>query len=94
VLTLDDLVESLGARQLADVRLVKLDVEGMELDVLKGATALLANLAPDLVVEAATEGEHDALVRFLARFRYVEVGRYCRTPVYHFIHQSRTSERF
>ena len=86
ILTLDELVRSLTAAGAAQVRLVKLDVEGMELDVLEGATTMLTEQHPDLVVEAPGESEHEALVQFLKPYRYEEVGRYCHTPVYHFAH--------
>jgi hypothetical protein len=89
ILTLDNLVASLTAAGTAKVRLVKLDVEGMELDVLEGATAMLTEQHPDLVVEASGESEHDALVKFLKPYRYEEVGRYCYTPVYHFRYEQK-----
>jgi FkbM family methyltransferase len=88
ILTLDEVVASLTAAGAAQVRLVKLDVEGMELEVLEGATAMLTEQHPDLVVEALGEPEHNALAQFLKPFRYQEVGRYCHTPVYHFRYEA------
>jgi protein O-GlcNAc transferase len=89
ILTLDALVAALNAAGASKVQLVKLDVEGMELDVLEGATTTLTEVHPDLVIEASGDAEHEALAQFLRPYCYVEVGRYCQTPVYHFRYEAR-----
>ena len=66
--------------------LVKIDVEGMELDVLEGARRLLGTLHPDLFVEAATPAHLAALVRHLEPYGYRAIGRWASTPVHHFCH--------
>ena len=61
-LTLDALITT-------RVDLIKVDVEGMELDVLYGASRLLAEQHPILVVEAF-KGDRAELVRFLEQQGY------------------------
>ncbi|MHB0868224.1 MAG: FkbM family methyltransferase [Chloroflexota bacterium] len=56
LVSLDDYVSRL---EIGSVRLVKIDVEGMELEVLKGMNALLASPAsPDLICEVWPEHAH------------------------------------
>lgn len=67
------------------VSLVKIDVEGMQMDVLAGAKELLAEERPQLVIEAPTADEQDELNTFLGKFGYTAVGRFCSTPTFHYI---------
>jgi FkbM family methyltransferase len=65
---------------------VKIDVEGLELDVLRGATEILQNDRPQLVIELASREARAAVKRFLADFGYGEIGqRFGWAPTYHFI---------
>ena len=73
--------------------LIKIDVEGMQLDVLKGATALLATEQPQLVIEADTDAEFEALKNFLLPLGYCLIGRFCDTPTYHFLHPEKDTLR-
>jgi len=68
------------------VTCVKIDVEGRELDVLCGATRLLHDHRPQLVIELASRDARLAVRRFLAEFGYDDIGRrFGWTPTYHFI---------
>jgi len=66
------------------ISFVKLDIEGMELDALKGASQLLVNEHPDLFVEAANATAYQALVDYLSQFQYSAINSHAITPVYHF----------
>ena len=72
--TLDDVVESLGLER---VDVVKIDVEGAELDVLLSATTLLDKFRPVVIVEYSTNtwnafgATAEAVQSFCRRHRYV-----------------------
>jgi FkbM family methyltransferase len=86
VRTLDAvLAEVRQARGLyGEVLLVKIDVEGAELDVLKGATETLSRDRPHLLVEAATADRQQQLVEYLAGLGYRNLSRWSNTPVFHY----------
>jgi hypothetical protein len=52
------------------VRLLKADVEGAELAVLEGATQLLTNGSPAIILEALTKDEGRKLAQLLQGFGY------------------------
>ena len=82
--TLDRLLAGLGEPVADDVRLMKLDIEGMELEALAGAHHLLEAQRPDIVAEAASDVEHAGLHALLSGYGYREIARFCSTPTYHF----------
>lgn len=53
-----------------DVRLVKVDVEGMEADVLRGGAKLVERFRPHLYVENDRVDRSEALMRLIAGFGY------------------------
>jgi FkbM family methyltransferase len=67
-----------------DVSILKVDVEGGEMPVLRGAARLLAIDRPHVFAEAAEPAEFESIRAFLAPFGYRPVGRYCATPTYLF----------
>lgn len=90
---LEEVEPELGDRP---ITFVKIDIEGMELDALEGATALLKDERPQLMVELATPEARSAARAFLKEFGYQDIGqRFCWTPTYHFVdpsvHQLRES---
>jgi FkbM family methyltransferase len=66
------------------VALIKVDVEGMELQVLQGGVETLKRCRPHLFLEAATEDNFRELKEFLAPLGYRPVVRWAYTPVWHF----------
>jgi len=84
--TIDAIVTDLdtGLRDMP-VSLIKIDVEGMQLDVLKGARFILESQRPQLVVEASGKEEQDRLNDFLSEFGYEPIGKFCSTPTFHYI---------
>ena len=91
--TLDHVLATLGPETADGVRLVKIDIEGMELEALHGAVHLLEHQGPDIVVEAAGHAEHAGVAAFLSGYGYREVARFCSTPTYHFINARRSWPR-
>lgn len=69
------------------ISLLKIDVEGMELAVLKGAEQTITRHKPHLFLEAVTTAEFNLLEDFLKDSGYVSLSRWAGTPVYHFAHQ-------
>ena len=77
------ILEESGARP--DV--IKIDVEGMEPQVLKGAENTILEYKPHLFTEAATKEELQKIYNFLRPFGYRKLpGHWAETPVYHFAH--------
>ncbi len=66
------------------VRLLKIDVEGAEVDVLQGAAAILRSDQPEIFAEADTEAERAAIDKVLRPFGYRRIKRFCPTPTWHY----------
>lgn len=68
MLALDDLID---ADEMRDLGFIKIDVEGMQMDVLKGAQKILKDKRPTLWVELlARDDAYPAAAKFLAGFGY------------------------
>lgn len=63
-------VTTVDALELTACRLIKVDVEGMELDVLRGALETIRRTRPILYVENDREARSDDLLRFIAALDY------------------------
>ncbi|MDA0323744.1 MAG: FkbM family methyltransferase [Verrucomicrobia bacterium] len=83
---LDAVLSEWSQRQSNDMVpvMIKIDVEGMELEVLKGAGDTIARYHPHLLLEAATDADYAALSDHLGGMGYQALARWARTPVYHF----------
>jgi spore maturation protein CgeB/glycosyltransferase involved in cell wall biosynthesis len=73
------------------VKVMKIDVEGMELDVLEGASALIGRDRPLLYVECATEKHYRTLSRWLERRDYVHWESFNATPTHLFMPMERVT---
>jgi FkbM family methyltransferase len=60
----------LDSLQVSGCRMLKVDVEGMELQALKGATGLIERFSPVLYVENDRKEKSDELVRFIHSLGY------------------------
>jgi len=82
--TLDAILsEHLQDRQ-PQITLIKIDVEGYEQQVLRGARTILRTVKPHLVIEAKSSDELRQLITDLTPLGYRRIGRFCATPTYHF----------
>ena len=81
IVRLDDL-------ELSGVGTLKVDVEGMELDVLRGASQTIRKNLPNIYVETL-DGQHEQVADLLVSFGYDEIRRFNSTPTYLFIHSGK-----
>jgi FkbM family methyltransferase len=66
------------------IGLLKVDVEGAEVAVLRGGTKLIGDWLPDIMVEAGDVDAFKAVAEVLLPFGYVPRGRFAATPTYLF----------
>jgi len=74
-------VVALDEYDLPSCRLLKVDVEGMELDVLAGARQTIERCAPIIYVENDRKEKSDELIRYIADMGYQMYWH--RPPLYH-----------
>ncbi len=67
-------------------RLLKIDVEGMELDVLQGARKTLTAHKPTICCEVASHKNLAEVRAYLEAFGYVSIESFCYTPTHFFVH--------
>ena len=77
--TLDGYLQAAGIGP-ADLALIKIDVEGHEVQVIQGAMATLDKTVAVVTAETATMAEFDAVAALLATRGYAPTGVYCATP--------------
>ena len=77
--TLDGYLHAAGI-DADDLALIKIDVEGHEVQVLQGAKVTLAKTMAVVTAETATVAEFDAVAALLATCGYAPTGVYCATP--------------
>lgn len=65
-------VVTMDSMEINDVTLIKIDVEGHELSVLKGAIETIKRFKPDMFIECATEEEYDVVFEFLKPLGYLK----------------------
>lgn len=83
---LDDLIAELAPSLSAlPVTFLKIDVEGMEMGVLRSATTLLRDHQPQIFIELITEDALESATSLLREFGYTSVNRLGSPPSYHFI---------
>lgn len=75
VITIDSL-------NIADCSLIKIDCEGMELDVLDGAIKTIEKCLPDIYIECF--GDRTGIESRLFPFGYKLIQRYNHAPTYHY----------
>ena len=88
--TLDSTLNTWGADTSDSfvVSMIKIDVEGMEPQVLAGAKATIERHRPHIFLEASTDEELQRVQNILIPLGYKRLlGSWAATPVYHFAHQ-------
>ena len=79
ILTLD-----MELQNCTNISVIKIDVEGMELDVLKGAKNILSKHSPDLYIEAAKESFFKEIELYLEAYGYQFQKTFNDTPTHFF----------
>ncbi|MCR1163665.1 FkbM family methyltransferase [Paenarthrobacter sp. UW852] len=82
IIRLDDLEFS------KPVRVIKIDVEGMEMEVLKGAKNLVERYRPDIYLECQTRQDFERIHRWLTKFDYRYLSTFNATPTHRFVPNS------
>ena len=73
------------------VRVLKIDVEGMEIAVLKGAKELISKDMPLLYIECQSEAHFAEIHKWVTQYGYVFWDTFNATPTHLFIHESQVS---
>lgn len=73
------------------IKMIKVDVEGMELQVLTGAVDLLERDKPILYIESQTSEDFAVISSFLKNLGYLYCNTFNATPTHTFIHHERLS---
>ena len=68
-----------------DIKMIKIDVEGMELDVLEGARKIISKDHPIIYAEAATKEEFLPIYKYLSKLNYNYVKSFNATPTHLFM---------
>jgi len=68
-----------------DIKMIKIDVEGMELDVLKGAWKIISKNHPVIYAEAATKEEFLPIYNYLSKLNYNYIKSFNATPTHLFM---------
>lgn len=87
---LDEIAREFESVANRGISLIKIDVEGMEVSVLKGARDVLARHRPDICAEAWSDSNRDAMSDFLSGYGYSCTGVIpLSSPSYWFVHGSK-----
>ncbi len=73
------------------VKMIKVDVEGMELQVLAGAAQLLQRDKPILYIESQTAADFSLIKNLLKEYGYIYCSTFNSTPTHAFIHNQSLS---
>lgn len=83
-----DSLDYLLMNKVAEVDAIKIDVEGMELEVLEGAKNIINKFKPLIYIEAGTDEEFKSVSEFLNYLYYKPLCKFNATPTYLFIYSN------
>lgn len=78
-------LDNLILNEVDTVDMIKIDVEGMEIDVLEGSKEILKKYKPIIYIEAGTDEEFIEVSDYLQKYGYKPIQRFNATPTYLFI---------
>lgn len=77
-------IDAIAALAKHDIKLIKLDIEGGELNALQGAVKTLKRFRPGLFIELAQKSTLNMADHFLNQFGYKRIARFNSTPTYYY----------
>lgn len=80
--TLDEVVGTLG-----DISLIKIDVEGLDVNVLRSGMNIIKENKPVIAIEAPEESAQKEIADMLLPLGYKMVGKYCSTPTWLYVYE-------
>lgn len=80
-----DSLDNILMNQVDKVDMIKIDVEGMEIEVLKGSLGIIEKYKPLIYIECETEEELKEVNNILNPFGYTAAYRFNATPTYLFL---------
>lgn len=87
---LDDLAEKINFKD-EGILAIKVDIEGMEPEMLRGGASTLKKYKPDLFIEISNEQMMHEITGILLPLGYKRLYAHAATPVWHFSHDSNLS---
>jgi len=90
--TLDMLIPEINdVLQGRNILAIKIDVEGMEPNVLNGGKVLISTYKPEIFIEVTDINQMGRIEPILINIGYYKIISYAATPVWHFSHRSKTT---
>ncbi len=80
-----DSLDNILLQEIDRVDMIKIDVEGMGMDVLEGAEEILRKYKPLIYIEAETEAEFKKMANYLTQYAYKPIYKFNATPTYLFV---------
>lgn len=74
------------------IALIKVDAEGMDVDVIQGAIRIIGEFRPVVAAEAMDDGSVADLIQIMERLGYTQAGIFNATPTYLFLPSESTKE--
>ncbi|WP_445666640.1 FkbM family methyltransferase [Fodinibius sp. AD559] len=93
ITTVDEIVARIIQQDNYKVSYMKLDIEGMELNALKGSVQTIKAYHPHLFIEAQNQKKFKEITSFLSSYNYKPLISFGHTPLYHYAYKPSISLR-